>query len=210
MPFRPDLNYFFLFLKEYLEKKYPIRVERGDSKVLTIELLKKISDQISEASFIIADITGENANVFFELGIAHERNKPVILISQGNPKDAPVDIRPFESIQYDLGKHDDFLAKLSNAALNVLGASLNIPQLYDLARDLLRRFNADSGFSHGQVSRDEFHARVVRAAETPGIPSMDEIFLLDSFLLLKILDVADPALIRRAMLWLDTRGSRPT
>jgi hypothetical protein len=128
MPFRPELNYFFLFLKEYLEKKYKIRVERGDSRVLTIELLKKVSDQISEASFLIADITGNNANVFFELGIAHERNKPVILVTQDNPKDAPIDIRPFESIQYDLGKHHDFLVKLDNAVLNVLGSGLNIPQ----------------------------------------------------------------------------------
>ncbi len=40
MPFRPELNYFFLYLKRYLEEKYRIRVDRGDSKVLTKELLK--------------------------------------------------------------------------------------------------------------------------------------------------------------------------
>lgn len=73
MPFRADLNYFFLYLKRYLEEKYSIRVERGDSNVLTKELLRKISEQISEASFLIADITGNNANVFFELGIAYEK-----------------------------------------------------------------------------------------------------------------------------------------
>jgi len=32
MPFRAELNYFFLYLKKYLEEKYRIRVERGDSK----------------------------------------------------------------------------------------------------------------------------------------------------------------------------------
>src|SRR5690242_8626142 len=69
MPFRPELNYFFLYLKKYLEDKYKICVERGDSNVLTKELLKKISEQIDEAAFLIADITGSNANVFFELGI---------------------------------------------------------------------------------------------------------------------------------------------
>ena len=58
MPFRPELNYFFLYLKKYLEEKYKIRVERGDSNMLTKELMKKISDQISAASFLIADITG--------------------------------------------------------------------------------------------------------------------------------------------------------
>ena len=119
MPFRPELNYFFLFLKRYLkrylEEKYSIRVERGSSSVLTRELLKKISEQISEASFLIADITGNNANVFFELGIAHERNKPIIFLTQNDPKDAPVDTRQFEFIEYELGKHEDFLSKLDNS-----------------------------------------------------------------------------------------------
>ena len=126
--------------------------------MLTKELMKKISDQISAASFLIGDITGANANVFFELGIAHATNKPVIFLTQDVPKDAPVDIRQFEFIQYELGRHEDFLAKLDNAVRNVLGSSLDIAQLYEMARDLLTQFNADSSFTHDQVSRDEFNA----------------------------------------------------
>ena len=111
MPFRPELNYFFLYLRKYLEEKYKIRVERGDANVLTKELMKKISDQIADSSFLIADITGSNANVFFELGIAHATHKPVIFLTQDAPKEAPVDIRQFEFIHYELGRHEDFLAK---------------------------------------------------------------------------------------------------
>jgi hypothetical protein len=80
MPFRPELNYFFLYLNRYLEEKYRIRVERGDSNVLTKELMKKIADQISSASFLIADITGNNANVFFELGIGGTCLDPVSML----------------------------------------------------------------------------------------------------------------------------------
>ena len=116
MPFRPELNYFFLYLKKYLEEKYRIRVERGDSNVLTKELMKKIADQIFSASFLIADITGANANVFFELGIAHATGKPVIFLTQDTLKHAPVDIRQFEFIQYELGGHVDFLAKLERCS----------------------------------------------------------------------------------------------
>ena len=206
MPFRPELNYFFLFLKRYLEEKYSIRVERGSSSVLTRELLKKISEQISEASFLIADITGNNANVFFELGIAHERNKPIIFLTQNDPKDAPVDTRQFEFIEYELGKHEDFLSKLDNAVRNVLGSSLDIPRLYELARDLLKRFNADSGFTHDQASREEFHARVVRAAETQGVPRIDEAVRLGRFLLPKILqDATDLNVMQRVTVWLEKR-----
>ena len=211
MPFRPELNYFFLYLKRYLEERYKIRVERGDSNVLTKELLKKISEQITEASFLIADITGSNANVFFELGIAYERNKPVIFLTQDDPKEAPVDTRQFEFIKYQLDRHEDFLARLDNAVRNVLGASLDIPQLYELARSLLKQFNIESAFTHDQASREEFHARVVRAAETQGVPRLEDRVRLDGFLLPKIIeDATDRNVMQRVTVWLEKRESLPT
>jgi nucleoside 2-deoxyribosyltransferase len=211
MPFRPELNYFFLYLKKYLEEKYRIHVERRDSNVLAKELMKKISDQISSASFLIADITGNNANVFFELGIAHATSKPVIFLTQDAPKDAPVDIRQFEFIRYELGRHEDFLAKLDNAVRNVLGSSLDITQLYETARDLLKQFNLDSGFTHDQASRDDFHARLVRAAETQEVPQLEESIRLAGFLLPKILqDVTDLNVMERVTSWLQKRGSAAT
>ena len=178
--------------------------------MLTKELLRKISEQISDASFLIADITGNNPNVFIELGIAHERSKPVIFLPQDDPKDAPVDTRQFEFIKYELDKHEDFLAKLDNAVRNVLGSSLDIPQLYELARDLLRQFNVDSGFTHDQASREEFHARVVRAAETQGVPRVDDPLRLGRFLLPKILqDATDLNVMQRVTVWLERRESAP-
>jgi hypothetical protein len=169
-------------------------------------LLKKISEQITEASFLIADITSNNANVFFELGIAHEKNKPIIFLTQDDPKDAPVDTRQFEFIRYQLDKHEDFLAKLDNAVRNVLGASLDIPQLYEAARALLKQFNSDSSFSHEQASLEEFHARVVRAAETQGVPNRDDHVRLERFLLPKILqDATDVNVMQRVTAWLEKR-----
>ena len=210
MPFRPELNYFFLYLKKYLEEKYRIRVERGDSNVLTKELMRKISDQISSASFLLADITGNNANVFFELGIAHATNKPIIFLTQDAPKDAPVDIRQFEFIHYELGRHEDFFAKLDNAVRNVLGSSLDVTHLYESARDLLKQFNLDSGFVHDQASRDEFHARLVRAAETQGIPQLEDSARLAGFLLPRILeDATDLTVMQRVTGWLQKRAASP-
>ena len=205
------VDYFILYLKKYLEEKYRIRVERGDSNVLTKELMRKISDQISSASFLIADITGNNANVFFELGIAHATSKPIIFLTQDAPKDAPVDIRQFEFIQYELGRDEDFLVKLDNAVRNVLGSSLDLTQLYETARDLLKQFNLDSGFMHDQASRDEFHARLVRAAETQGIPQLEDSARLAGFLLPRILqDATDLNVMQRVTGWLQKRGSAAT
>jgi len=194
--------------EKYLEEKYKIRVERGDSNVLTKELMKKISDQISSASFLIADITGSNANVFFELGIAHATGKPVIFLTQDVPEVAPVDIRQFELIRYELGRHEDFFAKLDNAVRNVLGSSLDIAQMYEMARDLLRQFNAESGVSHEQASREDFHARVVRAAETQGVPQLDDAIRLARFLLPRIIqDATDLNVMQPVTLWLEKRDS---
>ena len=178
--------------------------------MLTKELLKKISEQITEASFLVADITGNKANVFFELGIAHEKNKPIVFLTQDDPKDAPVDTRPFEFIRYQLDKHEDFLAKLDNAVRNVLGASLDLPRLYEAARGLLKQFNSESSFPHAQASLEEFHARVVRAAETQGVPHQDDRVRLEGFLLPKILqDATDVNVMLRVTAWLERRESGP-
>jgi hypothetical protein len=207
MPLRPELNYFFLYIKHYLEGNYRIRVQRGDSDVLTKELLNKVSAQITEAFFLIADITAKNANVFFELGIAHEKKKPVIFLTQDDPKDAPVDIRQFEFIRYQLDRHEDFLARLDNAVRNVLGANLNIPQLYEEACALLAQFNNDSRFGHAHATLEEFHDRVVRAVVTHDTPPPDDSVHRDDFLLPRVLqDLTDPRTIDRVAAWLEKRG----
>ena len=174
--------------------------------------MKKVGDQISSATFLIADITGNNPNVFFELGIGYASNKKIIFLTQDEPKDAPVDIRQYEFIRYDLGKHDEFLSKLDNAIRNVLGARLEFEQLYQKARELLKQFNIDTGYSHVQTSREEFQARLVRAVELQGLPSSEDSVLMTRFLLPKILqDATDLGLMQRVTEWLrdQLEGNRP-
>jgi hypothetical protein len=103
------------------------------------------------------------------------------------------------------------LAKLDNAVRNVLGSSINIIQLYETARDLLKQFNDDSGFTHDQASREEFHARIVRASEIQGVPQMEDRVRLARFLLPKILQEAtDVNVMQRVTLWLQKRESLAT
>jgi hypothetical protein len=47
---------------------------------------------IEEADFIIADLTGKNANVFYEVGICHALEKLVLLLAQ-SMDDVPFDLR---------------------------------------------------------------------------------------------------------------------
>lgn len=54
---------------------------------------------LNTAYIIVADVTTRNANVFYELGVAHTLGKNVIVISQSE-SDIPFDIRRFRHIRY--------------------------------------------------------------------------------------------------------------
>lgn len=61
------------------------------------QLMPSIMSHIANASFIVAEVTDRNANVFYELGIAHALSKNVILLTQ---KDVPSDIRSWRYLLY--------------------------------------------------------------------------------------------------------------
>jgi hypothetical protein len=55
----------------------------------------------SAATPVIAtELTSKNANVFYELGLAHAYQKPVVLVSS-NTDDVPFDLRHIRVILYD-------------------------------------------------------------------------------------------------------------
>jgi len=166
MPFKPELNYFYLYMKEYLEEKYALTVERGDTAILTKSLMDKIRDQIIKADIIVGDITGKNPNVFYELGLAHALGKTGHLFDPGITRGYPRNIRQFEFIVYDLGRHDESLANLDNAIQNVVGEKYK--GLYQQALDLLKEFNADKKPNYGSASPEEFQARVRLGEQTEG------------------------------------------
>ena len=82
-------------LRPDLANLEPIRADDLRRKVV----LEKILGQIGEAKVVIADLTGRNANVFYEAGIAQTLKNNVILLAQ-DEKDVPADLRPFEYLPY--------------------------------------------------------------------------------------------------------------
>jgi len=64
-------------------------------------VVESIWKGICQADIVIADVTGRNPNVFYELGIAHTLGKDTILITQ-NFKDIPFDIQYLRHIKYSL------------------------------------------------------------------------------------------------------------
>jgi hypothetical protein len=72
---------------------------RSDAEYGERGVVDKIWRQICGAKMIVADLTGQNPNVFYELGLAHVVGVPTILISQ-YAKDVPIDIRHLDIIGY--------------------------------------------------------------------------------------------------------------
>jgi hypothetical protein len=64
-------------------------------------VVEKIWEQILKAKLLLADLTGKNANVFYELGLAHAAEKPVVFTS-ANSEDVPFDLRHLRVIIYDI------------------------------------------------------------------------------------------------------------
>lgn len=65
---------------------------RADDLPLGKPILERILTGIRSAELIVADLTGKNANVFYELGLAHTQTKNVLLLAQ-DINDVPFDLR---------------------------------------------------------------------------------------------------------------------
>ena len=126
---------------------------------LTKGMLEKINGMILGSDIIIADCSGKNANVMYELGIAHSTRKDVILITKDDIKDAPTDIRHYEFIKYALDDDDkNFTIKLDNALSNLI--SRRYDELYDKAKILFEQFQSTTGADVQLATKDLFVSRV--------------------------------------------------
>lgn len=75
---------------------------RGDEVTSCTLILNDIITSIRSSSVIIADITPDNPNVFYEVGYAHALAKPTILLCENGIRNKlPFDLSGFRTIFYD-------------------------------------------------------------------------------------------------------------
>lgn len=78
-----------------------VDVHRADEMQTPGIITKQIVERIQNADLVVADLTGPNANAFYELALRHALRKPVVhLILKGQK--APFDIATQRIIEYDL------------------------------------------------------------------------------------------------------------
>jgi hypothetical protein len=81
-------------------KKSGLRCERADEIRGTTAITWDIWERINRSRLLIADLTGQNANVFYELGLAHALGKDVVLLTQSMDF-VPFDLKTIRCIVYE-------------------------------------------------------------------------------------------------------------
>ncbi|WP_053215365.1 MULTISPECIES: hypothetical protein [Priestia] len=100
MPFDTEFNDMYEHIKQVIEEENAIyEVFRADNLLNQQNILKDIVLAINDSDLIVADLTDLNANVFYELGLAHALRKDVILLTQ-QLDELPFDLRSYRVISY--------------------------------------------------------------------------------------------------------------
>lgn len=98
---------------------------RADEIFETRSIIQIINELIGRAEVVVADLTGRNANVFYELGYAHALGKSTILITQ-NAEDVPFDLR---HRQYVINQRDDLKRTLLRGESVRTSPEQRVPEL---------------------------------------------------------------------------------
>jgi hypothetical protein len=75
--------------------------KRADDLYRPSAIVHDIWAYVRKSQVMLADVTGKNPNVFYELGLAHALGKPVVIVTR-SMEDVPFDLRALRVIQYDV------------------------------------------------------------------------------------------------------------
>lgn len=103
MPFDDEIaNDVYELSTKHICKEFDLNVWRADEIFTPNPILDDIIAAIEESTVIIADISGKNPNVFYELGMSHMlKRTQTILITHEEHNGTPFDIAHFRIIKYE-------------------------------------------------------------------------------------------------------------
>jgi hypothetical protein len=100
MPFSNELKPVYEDHIKKVVQKLNLKVARADDFFTADSIMSDIWNAICDTRLVIADCTGRNPNVFYEIGLAHTIGKRVVLITK-DKDDIPFDIRHLRYIEYE-------------------------------------------------------------------------------------------------------------
>lgn len=128
---------------------------RGDRLYGTQPIPRKVMDAIERCDALVADISEDNPNVTYEIGIAHTLGKPVVFISHEREQAIPFYLG-HQTIHFYNTDTTNWKEQLSKEITNTLASGINklIPYVHNQNLGICGYFPQDS---------DEFKAALVRA-----------------------------------------------
>lgn len=119
MPFSDEFFESYEMMKAHFEEKFEFSHAGDEDNQQNI--LADIIRPIYSADLVLADLTGLNANVMYELGIAHSLNKKTIVITRDDMSTLPFDLKQYRAKGYST-HFKQFYELLSYLDKNLLGA----------------------------------------------------------------------------------------
>jgi len=83
------------------------------------DIMNRVWRDIRKSDVILADLTTQNPNVFYEMGLAHALGKTIIMIKQKESVAVPFDVSNHKYFEYDLEKLGELKTWLGSAFRSV-------------------------------------------------------------------------------------------
>ncbi len=118
MPFAPKFNDSHAAILAAVAAAFPSNQAvalRLDAKHVAGNIVQQLIENIHRADIVIAEISGFNPNVMWELGFASAIRRPCVLVHRGTIGTLPFDLRTERVLQYKPTKLDRLRIELKNA-----------------------------------------------------------------------------------------------
>ncbi|MFU2164850.1 hypothetical protein ACMZ6Z_08730 [Streptococcus pluranimalium] len=141
MPFQNEFFEVYEMLKSKFSEDFEFTNAGDEGNQQNI--LMDIIQPIYEADIVVADLTGLNPNVMYELGLAHSFNKKTIVITKDDLSQLPFDLKQYRAKDYDTHflRFEELLNYLKT---NLYGAISNEVGFSNPVRDFLRSENINN------------------------------------------------------------------
>jgi hypothetical protein len=100
MPFQPTFQTMYERVIKPAVELAQLTCVRADEVFSKAQITHQIWDQIRSCRIVLAELTGRNPNVLYEIGLAHALGKPSIILTRAQD-DVPFDLRAHRYLFYD-------------------------------------------------------------------------------------------------------------
>lgn len=120
MPFKEEFDDVYFVAMSDAAVSVGATCVRIDKEDFQGDIVQKLKQDIKDSIVMIADISGANPNVLYEVGFSHGIGKPTIHICSTPLKKLPFDVMTWKTISYKKGQTHALKGKLTKELKELL------------------------------------------------------------------------------------------